>query len=96
MEYFDIPEASNSINVILTHIASTQQLYYGGSKIRPTSMTKKHLSDQFNGLDLERAADVFITAFRKGSLGLLTLDNCSSDALEVYFESDVAVETNVA
>jgi hypothetical protein len=94
MKYFDIPEATNSINVLLTHIATKRELFYGGVKVRPTR--SRHLSDQFQGLDLERAADVFITAFRKGELGLLTLDDCSSDALEAYFESDVAVETNVA
>jgi ribosome biogenesis GTPase A len=94
LKYFEMMEPSNSINTILVHIASTRKLYYGGVKIRPVG--GRHLSDQFQGLDLERAAETFITAFRKGELGLMTLDDCSSEAVEAWFESEEALESSVA
>ncbi|KAJ3170590.1 Mitochondrial GTPase [Geranomyces variabilis] len=50
--------------------------------------------DDPDGLDLQRAAQHFLTLFREGKLGSLTLDDCSPDALRKWFRPQ-ATDTDV-
>jgi len=82
--FFKLTEPSNSINEILIKIAQIHNCFVGGRAEKPVG--KHGLKDQFDGLDLERAAEMFIRAFRKGDLGVLTLDSCLPEVLDQWFK----------
>lgn len=87
VKFMGLREPSNSINDVLIELATLKRFYVGGASTR---LAVKSIGDQFNGLDVERAADVFIRAFRKGDLGVITLDDCSPAALDKWFDADLA------
>ena len=92
VEFLGLNEPSNSIDDVLIELATLKKFYVGGARTR---LTVKSIGDQFNGLDVERAADVFIRAFRKGDLGVITLDDCSPSALDKWFEEDLEENESV-
>lgn len=79
-KHFGLTEPTNDINHVLHHIAAREKYVLGGSG-------GVGGRDQIH--DLERAAVALVKAFREGKLGNITLDDCSEEALRLWFEEGV-------
>ena len=89
---FQLSKPTNDITSLLYHIAKTRNFLFDKNKPPPEQeqqscgeITTKLHYNPFEYYDLERAALVFVNAFRKGELGALTLDECTDETLEEYF-----------
>lgn len=87
VDRFRLNGPTNDIGEVLTHIASSQGFIVGGASSR-RAQGVGFKSIRAGELDLERAATVFITAFRKGEIGIVTLDDCSPAAVQLWLDGE--------
>ncbi len=84
-EFYGISQVFDNIYQVLEFVAKKYNLEY-----QDTSIMRYNQNEQEMKYNLQEAARRFVFDFRLGHLGNMTLDNCSPDALELWFNQGTA------